>query len=205
MGSTTEPHVVNLPQLSCGDAATLSGDDLFTIVESWIRDFDEVLKAGNWNSLQSLIHQEAWMRDLLGLSWDFRTLSGQDKILQYFQQNLRSSGLQNLRLRNSGAFQPKLKQLPSVEWVEAMFDFETAVGLGSGILRLVKEASDWKLFMISFMLQKLKTFDETTHFNRPHGGNNSLGETVNWQERRQRQTQFLDKDPAVVVIGAGML
>jgi hypothetical protein len=151
-----------------------------------------------------MIHHDAWMRDLLTMSWDFRTLNGQDKISSYFLQYLKSSGLHNLQLRKSGTFQPKLNKLPNIEWVEAMFDFETTVGLGSGVLRLVHHETSWKLFMISFMLQKLKDFDETTHLNRPHGGGNSLGGAGNWQERRERQMEFLDNDPAVIVVGAGM-
>ncbi|KAG8408402.1 hypothetical protein J3459_017813 [Metarhizium acridum] len=66
-----------------------------------------------------------------------------------------------------------------------MFDFKTKVGFGSVIVRLVNDAGIWKVFMIGFMLQKLKTFDETTHLNRPHGGSNSLDGSGNWQERRE--------------------
>jgi hypothetical protein len=204
MGSTAEPHIVTLPPLSCADASELPVHELHNIVEEWVHNFNKVLNTANFTKLQPMIHQDAWMRDLLTMSWNFRTLNGQDKISSYFQQHLRPSGLGNLRLRNAGAFQPKLKKMPNIEWVEAMFDFETSVGLGSGILRLVHHEARWKLFMISFMLQKLKSFDETTHLNRPHGGGNSINGAGNWQERRERQKEFLDNDPAVVVVGAGM-
>ncbi|KJK74628.1 hypothetical protein H634G_10157 [Metarhizium anisopliae BRIP 53293] len=203
MGSTADPHVVNLPCLSCEDAVELSEPELYATVETWVHGLNDALCAADFIKLKSLIHGDAWMRDLLAMSWDFRTLNGQDKIIHYMECHLTSSGIQNIRLRKSAFFQPNLKQLPDVEWVEAMFDFETKVGLGSGIVRLVKDAGSWKVFMISFMLQKLKIFNETTHLNRPHGGNNSLGGSGNWQERRERQKEFLDEDPAVVVIGAG--
>ena len=56
------------------------------------------------------------------------------------------------------------------------------------------------------MLQELKDFEERTHRNRPQGGNNALMEGAmneNWEERRQREKEFVDSEPAVVVIGAG--
>jgi hypothetical protein len=94
-----------------------------------------------------------------------------------------------------------------VQWIESMFDFETKIGRGSGMIRLVQDgAAGWKAYMVYTALQELKGYEERTRLNRPHGGNNSLGGGSmkgNWHERREREKEFLSEEPAVIVIGAG--
>lgn len=49
-----------------------------------------------------------------------------------------------------------------------MFDFETAVGFATGVLRLVQdENGDWKAFAISTTLQELRGHKESTGALRP--------------------------------------
>ena len=60
--------------------------------------------------------------------------------------------------------------------------------------------------MIYTALQELRDGREIAGFRRPHGGNHSLkGGALegNWYERRERQKEFLDEEPTVLVIGAG--
>jgi hypothetical protein len=88
-----------------------------------------------------------------------------------------------------------------------MFSFETKVGTGKGMIRLVCLPNGaWVAHMIYTALQELHSAKEIAGYNRPHGGNNSLkGGAVegNWYERRERQKEFLDEQPAVLIIGAG--
>jgi hypothetical protein len=56
------------------------------------------------------------------------------------------------------------------------------------------------------MLQELKDFEERTHQNRPQSGNDALMEDAmneNWEEQRQREKEFVNSEPAVIIIGAG--
>jgi heterodisulfide reductase subunit A-like polyferredoxin len=88
-----------------------------------------------------------------------------------------------------------------------MFDFETRVGRGTGMVRLGQDGGgEWKGYMMYTSLQELKGFEEENGARRPHGGSNSLvGGVVtgNWRERREKQREFVDGDPTVLVIGAG--
>ena len=99
--------------------------------------------------------------------------------------------------------------MEGLEWVESMFDFETKTGCGSGMLRIVQGADGiWKGYMMYTVLKELKGAEEIAGYRRPHGGNNSLlGGAIegNWQERRHRQHEFLDEEPQVLIVGAGML
>lgn len=88
-----------------------------------------------------------------------------------------------------------------------MFSFETKVGTGKGMVRLVCLPNGiWKAHMIYTALQELHSAKEIAGYHRPHGGNNSLkGGAIegNWYERRERQKEFLDEQPAVLIVGAG--
>ncbi|KAK2803479.1 hypothetical protein FQN50_006990 [Emmonsiellopsis sp. PD_5] len=198
-----EPHTITLPPLACD----IVPDDPHLIVSKWTAKFEKILAAKDTSALKSAFQNDAWLRDFLALSWSFRTINGLDNLVKYFDDNLNRVQLCNLRPRSDGPFQPHFKKVsPNVQWVESMFDFETTFGRGSGMLRLVGDANgEWKSFLINFTLQELKGFEEKTYLNRPHGGSNSLVEGViqeNWFERRQRNLQFVDSNPAVLIIGA---
>ena len=118
---------------------------------------------------------------------------------------------QHSRLQDSGPFQPKLevvKKETGFTWISSLFHFETRIGRGSGVLRLTQEkAGEWKAYSVYTTLQELKGFEEPLGTKRPYGTIESMpggfsGGT--WAERRQRKLDFLDEEPQVLVIGAGM-
>lgn len=195
-------HIVTLPTFKLqGNVSQLHAK---TIAERWIRDFEGALTSNSREKLEKLLVKDAWARDLLALSWDFRTLQGRDKVLGYLQDNHHAS-INSLRLRDYGAFQPSFKKpYPGMQWVESMFDFESRYGSGKGMLRLVldgEEGDGWRCYLIHFVLQELKDCGEKTGFTRPEGYVDTSG--GNWQQRRERQKEFLDEDPAVLIVGGG--
>jgi hypothetical protein len=72
-------------------------------------------------------------------------------VTEYLEGNIYRSKIRNVKIREHGGFPPSL-QNPSegLEWIQTLFDFETAFGSGVGVLRLVLGADgDWKAFAIS--------------------------------------------------------
>ncbi|KAF4627591.1 hypothetical protein G7Y89_g10565 [Cudoniella acicularis] len=178
------------------------------VAQQWLTKLETLLKSNSIAGLSSVMHQDSWWRDMFAFSWDIRTIRGLDKLSTYFSENLLHTNSQNLKLRETGKFAPNVQTpIEGLEWVESMFDFETKVGRGSGMLRLVQGPDGvWKGYMIYTALQELKGFEENAGIRRPHGGNNSLvGGAIkgNWLERRQRQVEFLDEEPTVLIVGAG--
>lgn len=194
-------HIITLPTIR--EATVKTPENAHAIVNAWIAEFDKVLSEPQGIDLSTVFRQDGWIRDLLGLSWDFRTINGLEKITAYFKENMPRTRLGGIRPCEKGAFQPSFKDLtPTVHWVESMFDFETNVGRGKGMVRLALEPDDtWKAFMINFTLLEMKGFEASVGLNRPTGYVDPKG--GNWKERRERQREFLDEDPAVLVIGAG--
>jgi hypothetical protein len=210
-----ERHTIKLPcsghGISRGETkapatATLSP---VAIAQKWITSFESALLSGEVAGFAKVLHQDCWWRDMLALSWDLRTVHGLPNVTSYLSDNLSHTTPHNLRLQETGKFVPAFgTPIEGLEWVESMFDFDTKVGRGSGMLRLVQGADGiWKGQMIYTALQELKGFEDKAGMRRPHGGNESLiGSAAtkgNWLDRRARQLEFLDEEPTVLIVGAG--
>jgi hypothetical protein len=96
------------------------------------------------------------------------------------------------------------KPFDDVAWINFMFDFETDVGIGSGITRLVPTANgEWKAYVVFTNLEDLKGFPEKIG----HLRNDDMAPGM-WAEDRKRQSEFITvdgkvQDPVVVIVGAG--
>ncbi|EEQ84673.1 flavin-binding monooxygenase [Blastomyces dermatitidis ER-3] len=201
---TLEPHTVSLLNVPSKQAPA----EPRAVVTEWVDQFRASLAQGNVSDLQRLFHKDAWLRDMVVLSWDLRTLHGADSVAAYFQENLARAKFEKLQVRDSGRFAPAFKTAaPGLQWIETIFDFETETVKGAGVLRLVQDSDDaWKAYMLSFTLQGLQGHEEMCGRNRRDEGSNAIadnphGET--WLEKRARERSFKDSEPTVLVIGAG--
>ena len=207
---TISPHTIDLPKF--GKAVPLpeqSSSNPNTVASQWISKLESVLASKDASRLASIFHPDCWWRDTLAFQWDFRTVHGLEKLTEFVGKYQETAQISNLRLHENGQFAPSLaKPMEGLEWIESMFDFETKTGRGSGMLRIVQGTDGvWKGYMMYTVLKELKGAEEIAGYRRPHGGNNSLlGGAIkgNWQERRQRQHEFLDEEPQILLVGAGM-
>ena len=91
--------------------------------------------------------------------------------------------------------------------IEAIFKFETAIGRGDGILRLIPDADDGdrqKAWTLLTALQELKGFEEQLGVARPRGSAYSRDfRGPNWLDLRKASADYADRDPTVLVIGGG--
>lgn len=208
-----ERHTIKLPRFPAAPALELAQQKQtpstpFEIAQQWIIKFESVLKSKDASKLSTVLHHDSWWRDMLAFSWDIRTIHSLDKVAAYLSENWMSSNLSNLKIRGTGKFAPHTESLiEGLEWLETMFDFETSVGNGSGMLRLVQGLDGvWKGYMIYTALKELKGFEAGEGYRRPHGSTEKLPGGIskgNWAERRQRQVEFLEEEPTVLIIGAG--
>ncbi|KAF6839281.1 flavin-containing monooxygenase, partial [Colletotrichum plurivorum] len=93
-------------------------------------------------------------------------------------------------------------------WITAALKFETKLGRGRAVVRLVDldGKASWRAFSLYAALHEIIGSEEAIGSRRPQGGNfGTVGEGLQptWQERREKQVDFTDKDPDVVIIGAG--
>ncbi len=91
--------------------------------------------------------------------------------------------------------------------IEAIFNFETAQGRGSGIVRLVPDTADGdrlKAWTLLTALDELKGFEEQLGTSRPRGQAYSRDfRGPNWLDLRNASRDYADRDPTVLVVGGG--
>lgn len=145
---------------------------------------------------------------MLALDWDMRTVHGAPAIADFLGKHQNKAQLSGFRLQDAGQFQPRLEQVvEGLSWISSMFFFESAVGSGTGMLRLTQGGDGvWRAYAIYTSLQELKNAPEPLGRRRAAGTTESMPGGIaggTWAERRERQKEFLDEEPTTLVIGAG--
>ena len=79
------------------------------IAREWATRWENILIHPDISALETVFQQDCWWRDMLALSWDFRTICGFSNVCEYVKQNLATSQLKKIRLRETGEFQPALR------------------------------------------------------------------------------------------------
>jgi cation diffusion facilitator CzcD-associated flavoprotein CzcO len=170
----------------------------------WLADFGHALEARDAAAIEGLFLADGWWRDLLAFTWDLRTFHGAEAIAGAFDATLDSARPSGFVLTEGK--EPVLVEVDeTTRWVQAFFDFETAVARGSGFFRVMPDANgSWKGWTVLTTVDELKGFEEPLGPRRAKGV--SHGEhraRLSWLERREQEGEFTDSDPQVLVVGAG--
>lgn len=166
--------------------------DADAVGRTWTAAFSQNVSSRDIPGILSLLHADSWWRDVYALTWDLRTFEGLSKTEPFLHDRIGESGLTAVSF-SSAEFE---QVYPDMAWVVVDFAFETRVGIGRGVSRLVYTADGlWKAVIVCTILDSLKGYPElpkdysATHFN--------------WEEQRRRERDFAGCDPEVVIIGAG--
>ena len=181
-------------------------DDISIATESWLAQFESALATSDHALLKSLFHPDSYWRDVLALSWNIQTLNGAEPILSELKADAISASPSGFRVDPDRAA-PRRVTRAGTNAIEAIFRFETAVGRGSGILRLIPDAGDGnrlKAWTLLTALDELKGFEEQLETSRPRGQSYSRDfRGPNWLDLRKAAAEYADRDPDVLVVGGG--
>lgn len=200
------PHIVQLPKTT----TTNSSLEPRVIAQQWLTALETQLWRQGTLTLSELFHAECWWRDMLALDWDMRTAHTSAEIEDLLRKRQGQAQLSRFKLQDKGQFQPRWEHVVAgLSWVSSMFFFETAVGTGTGMLRLTQDTDNgvWKAYVVYTSLQELKGFEEPLGKRRPAGTTESMPGGLaggTWIERRERQKEFLDLEPTVLIVGVGV-
>ncbi|EKM78021.1 hypothetical protein AGABI1DRAFT_76376 [Agaricus bisporus var. burnettii JB137-S8] len=200
--------------------------DALSVAENWIKAFGSACEADSIQQILDLLlesnfvspsllrasppaselNQEpsVYWRDLLALTWDLRTFESTPVIRQFLQDRLKLSEIRNVKINTTdkGAFPAFQLPYPDLAWIQALFKFETRLGFGSGVVRLVPtkkgDGIEWKAHCILTNLEDLKGFPEKIGHLRNH--NTDSG---SWESLRLKEREFADQGPPVIIIGGG--
>ncbi|NOJ48794.1 flavin-containing monooxygenase [Bradyrhizobium archetypum] len=181
-------------------------EDSAVAANTWLAQFEEALTKPDEALLYHLFHPDSYWRDVLALSWNIQTLNGRDAILNALPALARSAAPCGFAIA-PGRAAPRKVMRAGTNAIEAIFNFETKVGRGSGVIRLISDAYDGnrlKAWTLLTELGELKGFEEQLGVNRPRGNAYSRDfRGPNWLDLRRASADYADRDPTVLVIGGG--
>ncbi len=168
----------------------------------WLAAFEAALTIGSEAALRRILWTEVHWRDLMAFTW---TITPHDSLdaavtgLLAAQPTIKASNFRFADHRTA----PRRVMRHGVESIEAFFSFETATARCSGIVRLVADAPD-KAWVIATSLDEMKGHEEPINMRRQAGSafsRNFGGD--NWTDIRAKKSSFTDREPAVLIVGAG--
>jgi thioredoxin reductase len=174
--------------------------------EKWLAQFERALAEPDDVLLKTLFHVDSHWRDVLALTWRIKTVEGSDAILKDLKAHVTRA--QPIGFRTApNRTAPRHVARAGSNAIEAIFRFETAEGHGSGVLRLTPDASDGntlKAWTLLTALDEIKGHEEKLGISRPQGKAYLRDfRAPNWLDVRKTTAAYVDRDPAVLVVGGG--
>ncbi|CAM3318061.1 NAD(P)/FAD-dependent oxidoreductase [Nocardioides dubius] len=165
------------------------------IARQWLADFEGWV-VDDGVPRERVFGDPGWWRDVLALTWDFRSLSGEG--IEELRKAARGVRFGGLRL---GTDVP-LHLAAGGTSLMVQFELTSDHGAGRGIAHLVRTDAGWRAAVLFTQLDEVAGRREAIGADRPHGAHTSTLEPT-WGEQRARAAEFADGEPDVVIVGAG--
>jgi hypothetical protein len=196
---TTLPDIqhTELPTLDRLQAQLPENVDAAFITKQWFSSFTKEIDAENPKGIVDLCLPDVFWRDILALTWDFRTFYGRQRVLTFLNDRLTKSKPNRLTLKESSS--KFLQPSPDLAWIVAFFSFETDIGEGSGIFYIVPTASgQWLAYGIFTNLENLLGHPESIGPLREQ----AMIQSGRWLEKRRKEVECdgEDQQPKVKTI-----
>jgi len=177
--------------------------DLDGQARAWLAKFADALEHANSEALEALFQPDSHWRDVLAFTWHLTTVDGAAELAQALVAAQSEAQASSFAL-DPDRTAPRMVKRAGTECLEVIFRFETALGRGSGLFRLVPGPAGLVAWTFHTALQELKGFEEKTGWNRPKGDSyaRDFG-GPNWLDQRRATQAYAGRDPAVIVVGAG--
>jgi putative flavoprotein involved in K+ transport len=172
------------------------------LVEQWLERLNAALESGSRASVASLFASDGHWRDLVAFTWSITPKQGADEIAALMVAKQATVKARGFAIAE-GRTPPRRIQRAGIDVIEAIFQFETGVGRGFGVLRLLA-AEPSQAFQLMTGLHELKGFEEKIGKRRPTGEafSRNFGGT-NWKEQRIASAAYTDREPVVLIAGGG--
>ena len=182
--------------------ATATASDTFG---AWLDDLSTALSAADASRVTALLAADCWWRDLLALSWDLGTYHGTERIAGMLDEHLKSAG----RVRGGAgrrvraAVRRRGGQHRHDRGVLHLPDSARPGAAGSRRIRQVDGV--WRAWTVMTGAEDLKGHERALGHRRPTGPRHETGASTqrNWKDKREAAAAYADRDPDVVILGAG--
>ncbi|WP_299445924.1 NAD(P)/FAD-dependent oxidoreductase [uncultured Phycicoccus sp.] len=169
-----------------------------TRADGWLSDFEDALTAGDVDRVAGMFAAQSFWRDLVSFTWNITTVENPDGVRDLLTETLARTA--------PSSFAASEPATEDGGVVTAWFTFETAVGRGTGLVRLREEGGEEKAWTLMTSLDELKGHEEPKRDRRPRGAEHGADKhRSTWKEQRQAEAESLGSttQPYVLVIGGG--
>ncbi|WP_395690545.1 flavin-containing monooxygenase [Nocardioides sp.] len=187
-----------------GVGAESSPDEVRAAFEDWLGALAAGLEAADGSAVLELVDPDCWWRDLLALSWDLGTYHGTERISGLLGQHLHRAAVTDVAL--DAEFGPRfVAEDDGPGTIEGFFTFQTAEAWCRGVARIREVDGGWRAWTVMTGMEDLKGHERALGARRPTGPRHEVGATTqrNWKDQREASVAFDDRDPDVVILGAG--
>lgn len=178
--------------------------DLRRGIETWLTDFERTLATSNHGTFERLFADPACFRDNGAFTWDFRQFHGRQAIATSLFAVVDDIKPTNFQIAAKWPA-PEVRGKGPERVVEVFFSFDTAAGVGVGVLngRLDDRSRyGFTAYALYTRLENLSGVEAPEPHPRGQGFTpHQPGET--WAQHRDRRRQFYDGEPEVLIVGAG--
>ena len=172
--------------------------------QAWLAEFGTALQSQDAGAAAALFLDDGLWRDVVAFTWNLQTQFGRGEIEATLRETLRRTKPANFHIPAKRT-PPRWVSRAGNQTIEAIFEFDTAFGHGSGVVRLVPDPdgpSRYRAWTMVTTLQELRGHEEAYKIPVAEIGTREFGGD-NWADRLRQQRAYADRDPAVIVVGGG--
>ncbi len=173
-------------------------------LQRWLDALGEAIASGRPEDFAPLFAEDGYWKDVLALTGGFRTFAGPESIAAAWADQVRAARPATVTVA-ADRTAPRLVRRSGRDLIEGYFAFETAQGRADGFARLTyADGQEPRAWMVLTALRSLHGYEERLGDRRPSGVEHSRSfGGPNWLDRRVGDQRFSDRDPEVLIVGAG--
>ena len=175
-----------------------------SLAADWIARFGTTIEKQDARAAAALFLPDGLWRDVLAFTWTIRTHYGRAEIEAALRERLAATQARNVQIAPNRT-PPRWVTRSGTDCIEAFLSFETAFGRADAALRLVPDPDEHSRFLawtLNTNLQELRGHEEAYKRPEAQGDTRDFG-ARNWLDKRREDAAYADRDPAVLVVGAG--
>ncbi|RYE40382.1 MAG: NAD(P)/FAD-dependent oxidoreductase [Hyphomicrobiales bacterium] len=182
----------------------MTSDTVRSGAEQWAADFESALTNGDSGKLERLFADQSYLRDNGALTWDFRQFHGRETVVSTLLAVAGDIRPSNFRISKAWPT-PHVLGEGEAAVVEAFFDFDTAAGSGVALINGIPDPDSSYGFVAHALYTRLEGIAgaEVPPLHPRGAGFKPAYPGQTWTEHHAHKRAYLDRDPEVLVIGAG--
>lgn len=176
------------------------------ITDVWLEQFNNAIHSNDPARLSAMFNTDCHWRDLLALTWDFGTVSGNRNVAEQLCNFSERSNARDFEIDPTRT-EPFDVERAGEQVIEAIIQFKTTTGKGTGLVRIRRahiNPANPQAWSLLTALQDLDGHEEETlRLRREEPPFERDWHGPNWLNKRQKQQRYSDREPEVLIVGGG--